>query len=301
MANLYVNLPAPAGNGVGAAIDVAALGKRKSIVVESVAPAPFEQTVTIEASENAGFDFAPVVSFTEPDQKPVLVAARFMRARVSGFVSGLAQVDVGANDNAAKFASLPVPVGNGVGAAVATDDLGSFKSVVVGNPVGQNRFSGTVNIQVSEDATEFVDLLSFTKSDIQSRSAFASFMRTVRFGVDPDFLDAPIVDVGAINELVSAESAFPVSTMTTVTSVPSAVASVLILAANASRLGASIFNDSNNRLFLKLNPAAASAASYTVKVEAQDYFEVPFRYVGDITGIWAPNVSGAALVTEYTP
>ncbi len=83
------------------------------------------------------------------------------------------------------------------------------------------------------------------------------------------------------------------------TNVTSAAVNTLILAANAGRLGATIYNDSNSRLFLKLG-AVASLTSFTIRLGAQDYFEVPFQYTGIIDGIWDPVASGFARVVEFT-
>lgn len=83
------------------------------------------------------------------------------------------------------------------------------------------------------------------------------------------------------------------------TNVTSSTSNVTVLAANSSRLGASIVNDGNSRLFLKLG-ATATTTSFTVKLSSQDSYEVPFGYTGIIDGIWSPNVSGSARVTEFT-
>lgn len=91
----------------------------------------------------------------------------------------------------------------------------------------------------------------------------------------------------------------PAASTTAVTSVASALVSTTLLAANPARLGATIYNDSNARLFLKLG-ATASTTSFTVRLGPQDYYEVPFHYVGVIDGIWSPVASRFARVTEFT-
>ena len=92
----------------------------------------------------------------------------------------------------------------------------------------------------------------------------------------------------------------PPASTSAVTSVAGSLANVTLLAANTARLGATIYNDSNARLFVKLG-AVASTTSFTVRLNSQDYYEVPFNYVGIIDGIWTPVVSGAARITELTP
>ena len=85
----------------------------------------------------------------------------------------------------------------------------------------------------------------------------------------------------------------------TVTSVNDTASSITLLASNASRLGAVIYNDSDVVLYVKLG-ATASTSSFTYKVAAAGTVEVPFGYTGIIDGIWASDSSGAARITEMT-
>jgi len=86
----------------------------------------------------------------------------------------------------------------------------------------------------------------------------------------------------------------------TLTNVSASATSVQLLAANASRLGATIFNDSTSVLYVKFG-ATASATSYTVQLQAYAYYELPTTaiYTGEIDGIWV-TATGAARVTELT-
>lgn len=84
-----------------------------------------------------------------------------------------------------------------------------------------------------------------------------------------------------------------------VTSVNDTASSTTLLAANANRLGATVYNDSTVALYLKLG-ATASLTSFTVKMAADSYYEVPFAYTGIIDGIWASDASGSARITEIT-
>jgi hypothetical protein len=83
------------------------------------------------------------------------------------------------------------------------------------------------------------------------------------------------------------------------TSVPGAAADTLILASNANRKGATIFNDSTAILYLALGSVAASLTNFTVKMVTDAYYEVPFGYTGEIRGIWA-SAAGNARVGELT-
>jgi len=83
----------------------------------------------------------------------------------------------------------------------------------------------------------------------------------------------------------------------TVTSVAQNAASVSLLAADATRRGTVIYNNAPVPLFVKLG-AGASAASFTNRILGNGYWEVPFRFTGDITGIWLAAGAGAALITS---
>ena len=86
-----------------------------------------------------------------------------------------------------------------------------------------------------------------------------------------------------------------------VTAVSSIATAGTLLAANTARVGAVFFNDSSSLLYLKWG-AAPTITSYTVKVLAGGYYELPgpIVYNGLITGLWA-TANGNLLVTEVTP
>lgn len=90
----------------------------------------------------------------------------------------------------------------------------------------------------------------------------------------------------------------------TITSVSDTNASTTILALNASRKGATIFNDSTAILYLALSDTTASTTVYTVQLAPSAYYELPACdggcYTGKIVGIWASDASGAARITEFT-
>lgn len=85
------------------------------------------------------------------------------------------------------------------------------------------------------------------------------------------------------------------------TSVADNSASTTILASNTSRIGATVYNDSSATLYLLLGTGPASTTNYTCRVASMGYYEVPFGYTGQLTGIWGsdPN-DGSARVTEIT-
>jgi hypothetical protein len=74
---------------------------------------------------------------------------------------------------------------------------------------------------------------------------------------------------------------------------------VVLLAANKDRLGAMIFNDSSQTLYLLIGSGVPSSDNYSKQVGAGDTFTLPLAYIGPISGIWAA-VNGNARVTEFT-
>lgn len=85
----------------------------------------------------------------------------------------------------------------------------------------------------------------------------------------------------------------------TESNVSGSASSVTILAANASRKGAVIANDSTAILYLLLSDDTASTTKYTFKLLQDDSVTLePGDYTGKIVGIWA-SATGAARVTEF--
>lgn len=82
--------------------------------------------------------------------------------------------------------------------------------------------------------------------------------------------------------------------------VASSATSVTVLASNSSRLGASVYNDSTQILYLDLTGGTASSSSYSLQLAAGSWYilDAPW-YTGAITGLWA-SANGNARVTEWT-
>ncbi len=75
---------------------------------------------------------------------------------------------------------------------------------------------------------------------------------------------------------------------------------VLLLASNPARQGAMIWNDSNQRLYVKLG-LGASTGNFTVRLDGQSYYELPFpAYTGDITAVRAAGPASPVQATELT-
>jgi len=100
-------------------------------------------------------------------------------------------------------------------------------------------------------------------------------------------LRAAVVPVKEVKAATPAQST--VSVLTSSTS---------ILAANAARLGATLYNESGAIAYVKLG-ATASLTSYSVQIAIGGYYEVPFGYTGAIDGITVA-ITAVLRVTELT-
>lgn len=77
-------------------------------------------------------------------------------------------------------------------------------------------------------------------------------------------------------------------------------ADTTILAANADRRGAAVYNSSSATLYLLCASGTASSTNFTVAIVPNGYFEVPAGYTGILKGIWASDPGdGLAHVTEW--
>ena len=195
MANIFTNLVPPAGNGVGAAVDVSALGPLKTITVQGV----FTGVVTVEYSEDGGVTFAQLASFAAGGKQTITLAARFMRVRRGGvgLIPGTPNIDVASDDTGQLFANLPVPAGNGTGASVDVSALGTLNTVVVGGT-----FTGNVVVEISEDNVVWTQCLFYAQGGGQTKKFVAQFMRVRRQNVGA-VPGTPTVDVGAANDPAS--------------------------------------------------------------------------------------------------
>jgi hypothetical protein len=88
------------------------------------------------------------------------------------------------------------------------------------------------------------------------------------------------------------------SNTATPTSVAASITSVSLLAANPTRKGTTIWNNSTANLYVELGETASTSA-FTARVGAGGYYEIPFTYTGVISGIW-DAANGGALVRELT-
>lgn len=196
MANSFIDLPVPAADGVGAAVDVSVQGKTRTITIQGVFDGA---NVTVEASVDGGVDFVGVASFTASGKQTIDIAAQFMRVRVLGSGGATAcNCDVGSNENGTGVVNLPAPAADGIGAAVDTSALGTFNTVIV-----TGDFTGQLDVQISEDNVDWTTCFTFFAPGFMSKEVVAEFMRVVRSNSNPLVPGAAGVDVGATNDPTS--------------------------------------------------------------------------------------------------
>lgn len=111
---------------------------------------------------------------------------------------------------------------------------------------------------------------------------------------------ALVVDGSGVTQPVSgtvtANPTFPATA--TLANVTGNGTSQTIQAANTNRRNLMVFNDSGVVAYVKLG-SAASSTSFTVKLQDQDFYELPQPiYTGIVTANWA---SGALRITEVAP
>lgn len=146
--------------------------------------------------------------------------------------------------------------------------------------------SGTVPVQITNNGTVSVSNLPAT----QAISGTVGVSGTV-----------PTLEQGGTTNIAGTPTIQPVRTtiVPTLTTVVAGTASGTILASNANRRGATIYNDSTANMYLLLGTAAASVSSMSLLMAGASYYEVPFNYAGQIMGAWTA-ANGTARITELT-
>ena len=175
---------------------------------------------------------------------------------------------------------------------LSTGPTGLLKRAVAGS--SRTVTGGDVNAATQEVGTHTDDAAFTVATDaIVTIGALAD--QTSPDSVDEGDAGALRMTLDRLLRVVSQER----SNAGTKANVAGSASSVTILAANALRTGASVYNDSTAILYLDVTGGTASATSFTIKLQADEYYEVPFGYHGLITGIWA-SATGSARVTEWT-
>lgn len=211
-------------------------------------------------------------------------------------------------------ASLPLPTGAATAAkqpalgtagtasadVITVQGKASMTPVLVDGSAVTQPVSGTVTTTPPSNASTNVAQLAGTATDTNSGAKSAGTLRVVLATDQPALTAALKVDGSAVTQPTQAVR----SGTGTPSNVASSASSVTILASNANRLGATVTNDSTQILYLLLGSSAASTTNYTVQLAGSTstgvaYYEVPFGFTGQLTGIWA-SANGNARVTELS-
>lgn len=98
---------------------------------------------------------------------------------------------------------------------------------------------------------------------------------------------------------VSYAAGIATASVGTQTSVASSATDSVILSANNSRKGCTIYNDSTSVLYLLLSTGTSTVTTYTVQLPSNGMLSLRVgEYLGVIKGFWS-SVNGAARVTEF--
>src|SRR3990167_6923212 len=154
-------------------------------------------------------------------------------------------------------------------------------------PIGAGLETTAIRVTLPTDGTGKVTVVSGTAANLKAEVTIAAAQTL-----------ATVTTVGTVSTITNTVPTKEIRAATAAqTTVADNAASTTILAANANRLGATVSNDSSAVLYLLLGSTAASATSYSVRMVQYGYYEIPFGYTGQLTGIWAsdPN-DGAARI-----
>lgn len=146
--------------------------------------------------------------------------------------------------------------------------------------------TGATNLGKAEDAAHASGDTGVFALGVRNDGAATSFS-----GTNGDYTPIGVDAAGTVSVVQKSGTA-------TLSNVASSATSVTVLAANTARKAATVYNDSTQILYLKFG-ATASTSSFTVKLAADTYYEVPGGYTGIMDGIWA-SANGSARVTEIT-
>jgi hypothetical protein len=162
VANAFANLPVPAGDGVGAWVNVSSLSPEKFVSVDGGA---FSGTLLLEGSNDGQLsafplDVGPFIgpTFAPQDFAEPVNFMRVRRAASSAGPLGTPNVNVGGQSVTTNiFAAMVVPAVDGVGAAVDLTGGGDLAAFSIVGP-----FTGQIIVETSADGVNFSPTLLFT-------------------------------------------------------------------------------------------------------------------------------------------
>lgn len=73
----------------------------------------------------------------------------------------------------------------------------------------------------------------------------------------------------------------------------------VLLAANANRKGATVYNNSVGNVLIEFG-AAPTLTGYAAKVNPNGYYELPYGFTGEIQGLWDAAGGSGVLIREFS-
>lgn len=184
--------------------------------------------------------------------------------------------------------------------ATGSADVTAIGSVFLKNSGVWARQAGSWTAAATQSGTWNINNISGTVS-LPSGAATESTSLAIKDRL-PSSLGQAIMANSLAVAIASNQSEIPAvespAASSSVTSVAGNASNVTLLSSNSSRKFATFFNESTAVLYLKLG-STASTSSYTVQIPSQGYYEMPYRYTGQIDGIWSA-ANGNVRITELS-
>jgi hypothetical protein len=184
---------------------------------------------------------------------------------------------------------------------ITVQGIASMTAIKTDGSATTQPVSGTVTANAGTNLNTSALALSATQTDGTQQTKITdgtNIAKVTAASTAAAAADKALVVSISPNSIASTQANRPATTA--LTSVSYSATSTTILAANTSRIGASIVNTSASILYLLMNSGTASSTNFTVVLYQNGYYEVPFGSTSAIKGIWASGSGGAAIVTEYT-
>lgn len=171
--NQFIDLPLPAGNGPGVAVDVSQMGPEKTFVCEGNFPGA---GISVEVSVDGGATFQAIHTFTRTKKLVrhlVCTHARVLVTNRSPNRPFVANIDVGSEVADNDFGNFVLPAGDGDGPPLDVSEFGNFTTFQV---TGNFPKAG-IHLMASEDGVDYKLCTSFSAGGVKSGNFVAKFMR----------------------------------------------------------------------------------------------------------------------------
>ena len=252
---------------VGGRLDVN-VGNTPAVTVSGVATSA-AQTTTNTSLSNIDADIGAPADTSATTDTGTFSMIAFIKRTLQNWTTLQAKLPALGAANAA--ASFPVTLAND---GVAATLLGAVTETAPATDTASSGLNGRMQ-RVAQRLTSLIALLP---------AALVSGRLDVNIGASPNAL--------SVNRTRGSSS--------TVTSVSGSATSIQVIAAGASRMALSFYNDSTVVLYLRAGSGAASTTDYSVQLAAGAFYESPEPAATlEFRGIWS-SATGAVKITEVT-